>query len=68
VRVVGLTVTGAVLGAVVGALVKGGSPNCSADICGLRESQMNQGALLGGLLGTVAGFSIGMVVWGARSD
>jgi hypothetical protein len=66
-RVAGLTVLGAILGAVAGSLHERGGANCSADICGLHESVVNQSALAGALFGTVIGFSVGMVVWGQGS-
>jgi hypothetical protein len=64
VRVVGLTIAGAALGAAAGVLHERGTPDCSADICGIRQSAVNQSVLAGTAFGTVLGFSIGMLVWG----
>jgi hypothetical protein len=63
-RVVGLTVAGAAVGAFVGALHGSTRPDCSADICGFRSSAVNQSVLFGALFGTVIGFSTGMLIWG----
>jgi hypothetical protein len=64
VRVVGLTIAGAALGAATGVLLDRDRPSCSGDICGLRQSGQNQNALAGALIGTVVGFSVGMLIWG----
>jgi quercetin dioxygenase-like cupin family protein len=67
-RVAGLTALGAVLGVVAGAVQESREANCSADICGLHGSALNQNTLAGGLIGSVIGFSVGMVVWGVKRN